>query len=375
MEEEVDFKIFPPDIILKIFQGVFMKKNLLALVTGLAFAMFASISMACTVEDWKGCKGKPWVDGDVMDTPLGSKWWPNPLWGGDDESGSTNWYKKPEVVKRAIAQVKKGITIKIGQPYSGDMPLFGSRTFALRIPGSPTGGPYGPNQVMWYDEMLTSEIGQVGTQYDGLGHIGVQVGAIGDKTEMRFYNGITVQEMQGSYGLVKLGTEKLNPIMARGILIDIAAARGVEAMEKGDEITMADVKAALKKQGMSDFKCMPGDAIAFRTGWTKYWVKDNATYNSGEPGVGMEVARWLAEDCQVGVVGADTWAVEAVPNPDPACVFCVHQFFLARHGIAIQENLFLDDLVKEGVYMFMWTYSPVPIVGATGSIGSPVATW
>ena len=352
-----------------------MKRNLIGVLSALFLSVMFSSAFACTVEDWKACVGKPWVDGTNMETPLGSKWWPNPLWGGDDEAGSTNWYTKPEVVKRAIAQVKKGRTMKIGQPYSGDMPLFGSRTFALRIPGSPTGGPYGPNQVMWYDEMLTAEIGQVGTQYDGLGHIGVQVGAIGDKTEMRFYNGVTVQEMQGSYGLVKLGTEKLNPIIARGVLIDIAAARGVEAMQKGDEITMADVKAALKKQGMSNFKCQPGDAFAFRTGWTKYWVKDNATYNSGEPGIGMEVARWLAEDCKAGVIGADTWAVEAVPNPDPACVFCVHQFILARHGIAIQENLHLDALVKEGVYQFMWTYSPVPIVGATGSIGSPVATW
>ena len=60
---------------------------------------------------------------------------------------------------------------------------------------------------------------------------------------------------------------------------------------------------------------------------------------------------------------------------DGYCVFCVHQFLLARHGVAIQENLNLDGLVGAGVYQFMWTYSPVPIVGATGSIGSPVATW
>lgn len=352
-----------------------MKLKAIGFLSALCFSLMCASAFACTVEDWKACVGKPWVDGTNMETPLGAKWWPNPLWGGDDEAGSTNWYTKPEVVKRAVAQVKKGRTMKIGQPYTGDMPLFGSRTFALRIPGSPTGGPFGPNQVMWHDEMLTAEIGQVGTQYDGLGHIGVQVGKNGDKNEMRFYNGVTVEEMQGSYGLVRLGTEKLHPITARGILIDIAAARGVEAMQKGDEITMADVKAALKKQGMSNFKCQNGDAIAFRTGWTKYWVKDNATYNSGEPGIGMEVARWLAEDCKIGVVGADTWAVEAVPNPDSACVFCVHQFLLARHGIAIQENLHLDALVKEGVYQFMWTYSPVPIVGATGSIGSPVATW
>ena len=342
---------------------------------GAMFAVAANTTMACTAEDWKACVGKPWVDGTNMETPIGSKWWPHPIWGADDQAGSTNWYKKPEVIKRAISQVKKGQTMKIGQPYSGDMPLFGPRTFSLRIPGAPTGGPFGPNRVMYYDEMLTAEIGQVGTQYDGLGHIGVQVGDDGDKTEMRFYNGVTVQEMQGSYGLVKLGTEKLHPIIARGILIDIAAVRGVDAMEKGEEISMADVEAALKKQNMSDYQCKPGDAIAFRTGWENYWIKNNDKYNSGEPGIGMEVARWLAEECKIGVVGADTWAVEAIPNPDPACVFCVHQFLLARHGIAIQENLSLAGLVEKGIYQFMWTFSPVPIIGATGSIGNPVATW
>ncbi|MDA0797051.1 MAG: cyclase family protein [Proteobacteria bacterium] len=352
-----------------------MKFKDLVSVVGLVLAFISTSAYACTAEDWKACVGKPWVNGTNMETPLGAKWWPNPLWGADDQSGATNWYKKPEVILRAVSQVKKGKAMKIGQQYSDKMPLFGSRTFALRIPGAPTGGPFGPNRVIWYDEMLTAEIGQVGTQYDGLGHIGVQVGKAGDKTEMRFYNGVTVQEMQGSYGLVKLGAEHLNPIIARGILIDIAASRGVEGMDKGQEITMADVKAALKRQGMSDYKCASGDAIAFRTGWSRHWGKDNALYNSGEPGIGAEVARWLTEVCQVGVVGADTWAVEVVPNPDAACVFCIHQFLLARHGVAIQENLNLEGLVKEGVYQFMWTYSPVPIVGATGSIGNPVATW
>ena len=127
---------------------------------------------------------------------------------------------------------------------------------------------------MWNDEFLATEIGQAGTQFDGLGHIGVQVGADGDKTEMRWYNGITVQEMNGAYGLAKLGTEHLNPIVARGILIDAAAVRGVEAMEAGDVITMEDVKKALEMQGMSDYKMMPGDAILFHTGWDQYWIVD-----------------------------------------------------------------------------------------------------
>ena len=342
---------------------------------GLSIAMFGTGALACTPEDYSGCKGRAWVDGDKMETPLGAKWWPHPIWGAGDEAGSTNWYTKPEVVKRAVGEVKQGKSMKIGHVYTADMPLFGARKWSLRIPGAPTGGPFGPNRVMWYDEFLATEIGQVGTQFDGLGHIGVGVGKSGDKNEMRFYNGVTVSEMEGAYGLRKLGAEKLNPIIARGIMIDVAAAKGGDVLKDDYQITMADVKEALRKQGMADFKFMEGDAVVFRTGWTKYWITDNARYNKGCPGIGMEVARWLAEEVKAGVWGADTWPTEVVPNPDPACVFCVHQYMLARHGIVNQENLNLDGISKEKVYRFMYTYSPSPIQGATGSNGSPVATW
>lgn len=347
-----------------------------------ALSLAAPAALAeCSAKDWKDCAGKPWVDGDKMETPLGAKWWPNPLWGAGDEAGSTNWYEKPEVVMRAVAQVKQGKTIEIGHEYSAEMPLFGARKFSLRIPGSPTGGPFGANSVIWHDEFLATEIGQVGTQFDGLGHIGVAMGAPGEKAEMRYYNGFTEAEIADAYGLKKLGVEKLNPIVARGVLLDIAAARGVEAMEAGQVITREDVMNALKKQGMEGFQFQPGDAVVFRTGWEKYWITDNAKYNNGEPGIGMEVARWLAEEVQAGLTAADTWAVEAVspssgPTEVPAgCVFCVHTYLQARHGIVNHENLKLSELADAGVYTFMYVFTPVPIKGGTGSTGSPVAIY
>ena len=88
------------------------------------------------------------------------------------------------------------------------------------------------------------------------------------------------------------------------MLIDVAAARGVDALAAGDEITMSDVHAALKRQDLGGFTLMPGDAVLFRTGWETHWITDNETYNAGCPGIGMEVARWLA-DGEVGVTGAD----------------------------------------------------------------------
>jgi kynurenine formamidase len=340
---------------------------------GVALSLGAGPAAAeCSDKDWKGCEGKPWMVGKA-ETPLGEKWWPSKLWGAGDEAGSTNWYTKPEVVLRALKEADKGKAYKIGRPYTADMPLFGTRKFTLRIPGTPTGGPFGANKIIWHDEFLATEVGQVGTQFDGLGHIGVMAGAPGDMNEMRFYNGFTEAEIGAATGLLKLGTEKLHPIVARGVLLDIAGAKGVEAMEAGQEITVDDVKAALKAQGMESFAFQPGDAVLFRTGWGKYWIEDNAKFNSGEPGIGMAVARWLSDEVQAGVWGADTWATEVVPNPDPACAFCVHQHMIARHGIVNQENLDLDELASDKVYTFLYMYSPAPIVGATGSMGSPVA--
>jgi len=352
-----------------------MNKLLTTIVTAVAIMfVWAGTSFAdghCS--KYADLAGKAWVDGDCMETPLGERWWPNALWGEGDQAGSTNWYTKSEVIGRAMAMVKQNKALRLGHPYTADQPMFGARKFVLRIPGTPTGGAFGPNKIMWNDEFLATEIGQAGTQFDGLGHIGVQVGADGDKTQMLWYNGFSAQEMGGAYGLKKLGTEHLNPIIARGILLDIAAVRGVETMEAGEIISMADVKAALKAQGQSGYKMMPGDAILFHTGWDQYWT-DPAHYNAGCPGIGMEVARWIAGG-QAGVTGFDTWPGDGIPNPDPDCVFCVHQYLQVRHGIINQENLNTSVLVDAGVYEFMYVYNPVPIVGATGSIGHPTAIW
>jgi kynurenine formamidase len=344
----------------------------LALAASLTLVCAAAARADCSPTSWQDCKGKPWVTGDTMDTPIGEKWWPNKQWGAGDEAGSTNWYTKPEVVLRAIAEADKGKTYKLGRPYEADMPTFGPRKWVLRIPGSPTGGPFAASSTIYHDEYIATEIGQIGTQFDGLGHIGVAAHPT-DKAKMYYYNGVTEAEMFDETGLKKNGIEKLHPIVARGILLDIAAARGTDMLDKGYEVTMADVKAALEKQGMADFKFMEGDAVLFHTGWGNLWKKDNARFNSGEPGFGMEVARWLSDEVKVGLYGSDTWAGEAVPNPDPGCAFCVHEHMLTRNGIVHQENANFDDLIKDKVYRFMYVYTPMPIVGATGSAGSPLA--
>jgi kynurenine formamidase len=307
--------------------------------------------------------------GSAHAQPAVKPWWPS-RWGAQDEAGATNWIT-PQKVLEAAKHIRDGKIYRIGRDYVTEMPKFGARAFTLRIPGAPTGGPFGANKLVYNDEFLATEIGQTGTQFDGLGHIGIQLGKDGDKNDMRFYNGLTMQEIGDANGLKKLGVEKLKPIFTRGHLIDVQALRGA-MWDAGQEVKLADVRAALQKQGMSEADIRQGDAVFFNTGWGSLWMKNNDRYGSGEPGPGLEVAAWLI-DKGVCVVGADSWGVEAVPNPDKNLAFPVHGELITKNGIFIHENLVFDALIADRKHQFVYVFAPAPVRGATGSNGNPVA--
>ncbi len=296
-------------------------------------------------------------------------WWPS-RWGADDQAGASNWIT-PDKVKDSVKWIRDGKIYKIGRVYESTMPMFGARVFALRIPGAPTGGPFGDNKLVYNDEFLATEIGQVGTQFDGLGHIGMQMGKQGDLGEHRFYNGVTGNQMYDTYGLKKNGIEHVKPFFTRAHLVDVQGLTG-QMWDKGQEIKPNHVLDALKKQKMDEKDIKPGDAVFFNTGWGSLWGKNNDRFNSGQPGIGVDVANWLVEK-QISVTGADTWATEVVPNPNEKLAFRVHQILLTQNGIFNHENLSFDELIKDGKYRFVYVFSPLPIKGATGSAGSPIA--
>lgn len=97
-------------------------------------------------------------------------WWPHPLWGAGDQAGGSNWIT-PDKILEAMKLVQSGKVYELGQVYEPGMPLVGDRVYSMRSPASPTGGPFGSNQVIYNDDFLSTEIGQVGTQFDGPGHI------------------------------------------------------------------------------------------------------------------------------------------------------------------------------------------------------------
>lgn len=146
---------------------------------------------------------------DRSETPIGPKWWPSE-WGPADQRGAANRVT-PARVKDAARLIQAGKVYSLGRVYERGMPLSGNRHFSLTIPGSPTGGPSGKNQSVYHDDLFSGEIGQVGTQLDGLGHIGVRIG--GDDY---FYNGFRRSQFGTAYGLEKLGIENVGVFFMRG---------------------------------------------------------------------------------------------------------------------------------------------------------------
>ncbi len=242
--------------------------------------------------------------------------------------------------------------------------------------------------MTFMDELVTAEIGQVGTQWDGLGHPMIRIQDVeGWKDGNYFYNGHRLEDVGGPRGLQKAGTEHIAEVgfFARGILINIAALKGVDRLAKGYAITMADYKAALKAQGIDD--AGKGDVVLFRTGWNSLWkdytrlpeerAADHAEFGSGEPGVSPEVCDHLAE-MNISMVGSDTWGLEPYNTEtlgDPESFAYGHMNLVARRGITNFENLDLDALSGAKAYEFLFTWAPLKLVGATGSPGNPIAAW
>jgi hypothetical protein len=297
-------------------------------------------------------------------------WWPHPIWGAGDQAGGSNWITAEKVVE-AVRLVKTGKVYDIGQVYEKGMPLFGARTYALLSPASPTYAFPTANRVIGNDEFLCAEIGQVGTQFDGPGHIGMKLKMADGKDQDVYYNGFTGAEMYSPYGLQKLGIENVKPILTRGILIDLAGYKNLPNLPARYEVTLADVRGALARQGLAESDLHAGDALIFRYGWARFWTEP-AKYNTEQPGIGLEVARWVVAR-KASMVGSDQGGTEVQPNPDPSLGFPVHQELIMKNGIFNIENLALDELARDSAYEFLFVFTPVRFKGATGSPGRPLA--
>lgn len=285
-------------------------------------------------------------------------WYPSQF-GPDDEIGAANLLT-PDVVRQATGLVKTGKTYALGVPVSKDLPAFRHRSFKLYNiqPGEQAGQTLGPNRFTFNDELAVAWTG-VGTQLNGIGHIGI---------DNVYYNGNRAADIVTVEGVKKLGVEKVPPIVTRGVVLDMTAHYGKAIVPGGTEFKVADIQAVLKRQGVTLRK---GDVVLFHTGWLDLIGKDNKQFLEVEPGIGMEAARWLADQ---GIVafGGDTWASEVYPNPS-GDEFPVNQFMLAKRGIYNLELIDSRALVRDKAWEFLFVLGQPRYVGSTQVNVNPVA--
>jgi kynurenine formamidase len=286
--------------------------------------------------------------------------WCKSKWGAQDEIGAANLLA-PELALAAAKLVTTGKTYSLGVETNAKTPAFGPRSWALVInqPGQVGGVGLGPTKTNYNDDIYMGYVG-TGSQIDGLGHIGV---------DNIYYNCHKNSDFVQANGLQKLGVEKIPNIVTRGVVLDMAGHFGSDVVPEGTAFNRKEIDEVAAKQGI---EIRRGDVVLFHTGWLSLIGKDDKRYISGEPGLGKEGAEYLASK-EVVAVGADSWALEAIPFEKGVGIFEIHQILIPKNGIYILENMNTGQLVRDKTWEFMFVLGISRITGGVQGIINPTA--
>ena len=282
-------------------------------------------------------------------------------WGAEDEIGSANLIT-PASVLAASQLIKTGKTYSLGITIDSTTPAYPPRQMSLQVvqPGQQQGRKVLPN-LTYNDDIYIGWLG-IGSQLDGLGHVGDPDGI--------YYNCNDAKDFAHLTGLSKLGTHNVPPIVARGVVLDMAGHKGVPYMKAGEYFTVDDVKAVQEKQ---QTPIQEGDVVLFHTGWTDAMLaSDPKAWVSGAPGQSEEVARYLA-GLNVVAVGADTWGLDVSPAPVPERASQGHVILLKENGIYVLETMNTGPLVRDKAFEFLFILGQAKVRGAVQMIINPVA--
>ncbi len=281
-------------------------------------------------------------------------------WGPNDQIGAINNITSANILA-ATKLIKQGKAMRMGIETNTKTPAFAPRTYSVTIvrPGQDyEGQSLGNTKTNYHDDILQTWVG-IGTQLDGLGHIGI------DNT---YYNCTPGSEITGISGLKKFGIETVPAVATRAVLLDMTALMGKDIIPEGTAFNQPEIEAALKRQG--NMKINKGDIVIFYTGWHKLMGVDDKRNGAAHPGLGVQGARYLAS-LGVAMIGSDTWGLEVIPFENAGQVFHVHQILLAEFGVFILENVVAEQAIKDKVYEGMITVAPHRTTGSVQAIVSP----
>lgn len=297
------------------------------------------------------------------------------VWGPQDEVGTLN--EMTDASRLAALRIAdKGRTYDLGVNYDrtsykwpghspGEIISFRTPEGVKRQRDLPALVNDNADKLAWHSAALFIN-DNVGTQIDGLGHITTD-------DDNHWYNGFKESDWGGNFGVRKADAETIPPIVARGVLIDVATAKGLDALPSNYAITVADLEQALSKQRT---QLKPGDVVLIRTGTLRYWGatgSDHAKIGQHDSaGISLETAKWLVEENGAMLIGSDTSGLEYGPAEKDNAAYRakyrsfnpVHRYLLVEQGIHIGEFHNLEGLASDQVYEFCYIAATNKIKGA-----------
>jgi len=328
----------------------------------------ASAAESPAFKKWEKGKGWGWV------------------WGKDDEVGSLNEMTDASRLA-ALRSVQKGKVYDLGVLYDrnsykwpghspGEIISFRTPEGVKRQKDSPMLVSQNPTKTAWHSCALFIN-DNVATQIDGLGHA-----TEGD--DDHWYNGFKESEWGGNWGVRKCDATTIPPIVARGVVIDVAGYKNVDALPSNYAISVDDLKDALQRQGTA---LKPGDVVLIRTGTLRYWGEaGNDTAGKikehDSAGLNLESAKWLVEQNGAMLIGSDNSGVEYQPRDEDTDAYRakyrsfmpVHNYLLIQQGVHIGEFHYLEELARDKAYEFCYVCTTEKIKGiAAGFTLRPIA--
>ncbi|MGC5702101.1 cyclase family protein [Pseudomonas sp. NFXW11] len=291
-------------------------------------------------------------------------------WGPKDEIGRLNLIT-PESRAAIMARVSGAQAYDLAVDYFVGMPSWqaaGDPPYQMWMTHTPHGNVIADpmqvgepmNQHVSYSGSAVSMYAHMGTHIDALNHFGLNG---------KIWNGFSAEEHLGDRGWNVTGAEKLPPIIARGVLIDVAAAKGLEQLADNYRVTRADLKQALAKQQVNLEK---GDVVLIRTGRMRDYDKAQQ-YMANPPGLSLDAAKFLVEEGGAMVVGADNLSFETFPSEVEGNYLPLHTYLLAMQGAPIMELVNLEGLSRDKVYQFAFIGASLKLRGADAAPIRPMA--
>ncbi|NER63647.1 cyclase family protein [Pseudomonas sp. MAFF212427] len=291
-------------------------------------------------------------------------------WGEKDEIGRLN-LMTPQSQAAILARVNGGQAYDLAVEYFVGMPSWqaaGDPAYQMWMTHTPHGNVIADpmqvgdamNEHVSYSGSAVSMYAHTGTHIDALNHFGL---------DGKIWNGFRADQHLGDRGWNVTGAEKLPPIIARGVMIDVAAAKGLDQLADNYRITRSDLQQALTKQRVALEK---GDVVLIRTGRMRDY-EHAQVYMANPPGLSLDAAKFLVESSGAMVVGADNLSFETFPSEVEGNYLPLHTYLLAMQGAPIIELVNLEGLSRDQVYQFAFVGASLKLRGADAAPMRPIA--